>query len=384
MIPILTQLRDVLVSLKLTVTLLILGMILVFVATLDQVNLGIWAVQAKYFRTFMVYLEVGGIALPVFPGGYLIGGLMLVNLIAAHIYRFTLKWSKFGVFLTHAGLILLLVGELLSGIWQKDYFMRLGEGETRNFAESYQGAELAVIDTTDAAFDDVVTFPESSILGRPVIQHPRLPFRLDIKHYYPNSAMDNSSAGAGAGQGGRLLATPLPTTYKPNETNEPAAYIEVSSGSESLGVFLVSTHFTKFQDFTFAGRKWKMGLRTARRYLPFSVRLIDFNHDRYPGTDIPKNFSSRVAVKSVSGQDDREALISMNNPLRYAGLTFYQAGFEKDDKTSILQVVQNPSWAIPYIACIAMTAGLLLQFCMHLGKFFRRRRAVDAAVPSAA
>jgi hypothetical protein len=72
----------------------------------------------------------------------------------------------------------------------------------------------------------------------------------------------------------------------------------------------------------------------------------------------------------------------MNNPLRYAGLTFYQAGFENDDKTTILQVVRNPSWTMPYIACTLMTLGLLIQFCIHLFGFIAKRRKL--AAPAAA
>src|SRR4051812_32545353 len=117
----LVSVRDFIVSLKLTVALLAFGMVLVFIATLDQTNLGVWAVQAKYFRSFVIYGHIGAIPIPVLPGGYLVGGLLLINLVAAHVYRFGLSWRKAGVGLTHFGLILLLVGELLSGLWQKDY-----------------------------------------------------------------------------------------------------------------------------------------------------------------------------------------------------------------------------------------------------------------------
>ena len=41
------QFRNFFVSMRLTVVLLVLSMILIFIATLDQVNLGIWAVQEK-------------------------------------------------------------------------------------------------------------------------------------------------------------------------------------------------------------------------------------------------------------------------------------------------------------------------------------------------
>ena len=43
------QAKAILVSLKLTVVLLALSIILIFWATLDQVNLGVWAVQHKFF-----------------------------------------------------------------------------------------------------------------------------------------------------------------------------------------------------------------------------------------------------------------------------------------------------------------------------------------------
>ena len=49
------DIRDFLISLPLTVALLALGIVLVLAATLDQVNIGIWAVQQKYFHTFAVF-----------------------------------------------------------------------------------------------------------------------------------------------------------------------------------------------------------------------------------------------------------------------------------------------------------------------------------------
>ena len=77
------QFRNFFVSMRLTVVLLVLSMVLIFIATLDQVNLGIWAVQEKYFRSFFVLWNVRDVPVPIFPGGYLIGGLLLINLISA-------------------------------------------------------------------------------------------------------------------------------------------------------------------------------------------------------------------------------------------------------------------------------------------------------------
>jgi hypothetical protein len=393
------QFRDFFVSLKLTVALLVLGLILVFAATIDQVNLGIWAVQEKYFRSFFVLVKpIGDIPIPVFPGGYLIGGFLLVNLITAHIYRFKRGWKKVGIELTHAGLILLLVGELMSGLWQEDYSMRLTQGEPKNYSESQFDFELAVVDTTDPKVDDVVTIPAELVAKGKPIQHPKLPFRIVPKQYFPNSALSMRATAAEAaaaaktempspatkGIGPQLVATPLPMTYKMDERNLPTAFVELVGSEGSLGTYLTAPHPSREpphqpaiepQRFEYAGRTFTVGLRPTRTYKPFTLTLLKFSHDRYAGTEIPKNFSSRIKLTTADGRDDREVLIYMNNPLRYAGLTFYQASFEPgNDKVTILQVVRNPSWLVPYIACAMMTLGLLWQFGIHLFAFIGKRR----------
>lgn len=372
-------LSGALVSLKLTIVLLGFSMVLIFAATLDQVNLGIWAVQEKYFRSFVVYGNLGPIAVPLFPGGYVVGGLLMLNLAAAYVKRFAFAWRKAGILLSHFGLIVLLVGELITGLWQEDFHLRLDEGETRNYAESYRDNELVLIDVTDPKFDEVVALPESLLAGKSAVQHPKLPFRVVPKTFYPNSVFqmrgaDAPSAIATAGVGTRILVAPQPVTYRPKEQNLPAAFVEIAAAERSLGVFLVSTQLEAPQEFTHEGRTWRIMLRSRRIYQPYSLTLLKFSHDRYAGTGIPKNFSSRLRLNTPDGRDDREVLIYMNNPLRYGGLTFYQSGFANDDRTSILQVVHNPSWLFPYVACTFMSLGLLLQFGLHLFGFVARRR----------
>jgi hypothetical protein len=380
----LISLRDFFVSLRLTVALLVFGMLLVFAATLDQVNLGIWAVQEKYFRSFIVYGRFGSFAVPMFPGGYLIGGLLLINLVAAHVYRFSFTWRKTGIQLAHFGLILLLLGELFTGILQEDFQMRIGRGETVNYAESFRDTELAIIDTTDAQFDEIVAVPSPLLQkGRP-IQHPKLPFRVIPKAYYPNSIVQmrpesGPASPATAGIGPRLSAAPQPITYRDNERNLPTAFVELVGAEGSLGTYLVSTHLLRPQEFEHAGRTWKIALRVRRLYQPFSLTLNELRHDVYPGTEIPKNFSSRVQVKTPDGSEDREVLIYMNNPLRFGGQTFYQYQMDRNSGYSVLQVVRNPSWLMPYIACTLMTLGLTMQFGFHLVGFVGRRRTQSQA-----
>jgi hypothetical protein len=376
----LKQAKGILVSLKLTVVLLALSIILIFWATLDQVNLGVWAVQHKFFHSFIVTAKVGGIQVPVFPGGYVIGGLLLANLIAGHLYRFKLGWRKAGIWITHLGLILLLVGELISGLLQKDFQMRIDEGETKNYAESSRQNEFAIINATDPATDEVTAIPESLLSKGTVVQSPSLPFRVVPKAYYPNASIQMRSqvpnappSLATSGMGTMLAVTPIDVTYKEDERNVPAAFVELVGPDGSLGTWVVSPLLGNPQTFDFAGKTWKLAMRPKRMYEPYSLKLIKFSHDLYPGTDIPKNFSSRIQINPADGGPSREVLIYMNNPLRYAGLTYYQQSFDNNDHTTILEVVRNPSWLAPYIACGAITLGLVIQFLIHLVGFARRR-----------
>src|SRR5215510_2987595 len=97
-------------SLRLTVVCLACAMVLVFIGTLAQVQLGLWEAQRQYFHSLLVFWTPKGTAwkIPVWPGGYLIGWVLLINLLTAHITRFQFSRKKIGIFLTHIGLILLL------------------------------------------------------------------------------------------------------------------------------------------------------------------------------------------------------------------------------------------------------------------------------------
>lgn len=395
--------RDFFVSLKLTVVLLLLGMILVFAATLDQVNLGVFGVQQKYFHSLFVLSHVRDVPIPVFPGGYFIGGILLINLISAHFYRFKFSWKKLGIWLAHVGLIVMLLGELFSGLWQEIYTMKIDEGQTVGYSEHERRNELALIDMTDPKMDEVVVIPEHLLHANEPIQHPKLPFRVVTKAFYPNSitqpkaqAQNPPPFPATTGVLNEKYAIfPQAITHKEEEKNLPAAAIELIASSGSLGTWLVTTGVSVMrtvqgsptlgiatpnpQRFEYNGHTWAITLRPERKYYPFSIKLNELRHDVYPGTDIPKNFSSRIHLATTSGQDERDVLIYMNNPLRYAGLTFYQYQMNSAEGYTVLQVVRNPSWVMPYIACAMITLGLIVQFGIHLVGFAGKRRALAAS-----
>ncbi len=370
-------------SLKLTVVCLTLGMLLVFVGTLAQVDEGLYNAQARYFKSWLIWAPtILGHKVPIaLPGGYLLGGVLLVNLLAAHAQRFTLSKKKIGIFMVHAGLILLLLGQLLTDVLSTESAMRIPEGEPMNYSQDFHANELVVIDSSPADNEEVVAIPESLVAKQTEIRHEKLPVSLRIKSYWPNAdLLKGPSAGAtattvnqGVGQGVYVLPKPLALTMEDRDL--PAAVVEVvTPQGTSLGTWLLSSQFGAKQTFTLAGKHYQLALRFTRHYKPYTITLQKFTHELYKGTDIPKNYASQIRLQNPRTGEDQEHLIYMNSPLRYAGETFYQGSFEKGDKVSILQVVRNPSWLTPYFACVMMSLGLIVQFMSHLIGFAKKRR----------
>ena len=62
-----------------------------------------------------------------------------------------------------------------------------------------------------------------------------------------------------------------------------------------------------------ASATWMVSLRPARYYKPYSVTLQKFTHEKYAGTEIPKNFSSKVTLIDPERSVNRDVLIYMRS-----------------------------------------------------------------------
>jgi hypothetical protein len=367
-------------SLKLTIFCLACAMVLVFLGTIDQVNIGVYEAENRYFKSFFLFFPLPhNLRIPWFPGGYIVGSLLLVNLVAAHVARFKWSWKKIGIVLLHSGLILLLVGQLFADIFvDLESQIRLDQGETKNYSESFYFDELALVDTSAPDADKVISIPGSRLAKGNKIDLPADGLRMVINDYYPNCALISPAQLPHPGYphlpiGPMAVAVQLDKTYKQNERNLPAADFSIFQKDQLIGTWRLAAGFPRPINFQVGNKNYQAVLRPKRFYKPFAIKLVQFRHDRYAGTDIAKNFSSRIRLLDPSRHEDRESLIFMNNPLRYRGFTFYQAGFDNNDQTTVLQVARNPSWLVPYISCALIVAGLLVQFGMHLVSFVKRR-----------
>lgn len=380
-------------SLKLTVWLLALGILVVFFGTLAQTEDGLYVAQEKYFRSLFAVWSPHDPALQwlkiPLPGGYLLGTLLLANLIVAHFMRFKMSWKKSGIFLTHLGVILLLIGQLTTDMFAIESRMSFAEGEWRNYTEDFHKTELAFLtDAAEANMDDVVAIPESLLSTGAEVRHGKLPFTIRVKQYAENANVrrhapmvdTNTPVAASQGSGARMVMEPLAPTRAMDTRNFPAVITElIDASGRPLGTWLFSMELFD-QEIVHEGKTYRVGLRPLRYYHHFSLKLLKTTHEVYPGTDTPRNFQSRVLLENPRNDERREVDIYMNNPLRYAGLTFFQHQMGRDQVdrsrgTSVFQVVRNPSWLTPYAGTIIVGIGLLVQFMIHLVGFVRKRTA---------
>ncbi|HEY5234398.1 MAG TPA: cytochrome c biogenesis protein ResB [Verrucomicrobiae bacterium] len=416
----LKRLIKIFTSLRLTVVLLAFGIILVFVGTLAQVDEGLYQAQARYFRQWIVLgMDLFGYKIPIIlPGGYLIGTMLLVNLVCAHIYRFQLSTKKIGIMLAHAGVILLLVGQLVTDMFAHESQISFTEGQTKSVAESPRNYELTFTSDAGPNEEQIVAIPGKLLARGGDIQNQNLPFTIRVKHYWNNSEaqfrapmMQDAPPLATNGVALNFDFHPAPDVKTMDDRNVPTAEIELTGPNGSLGDWVVSdwmsdgamvgalqqsyaqqlgaqmtqkiiADLTQTQSVFAGGKRFTFALQPQLVHFPFSLKLLKATHTVYEGTDIPKDFRSLVQLQNPKTGENRPVEISMNHPLRYDGLTFYQYQMTAGEAvqqagvtpSSVLQVVRNPSWLTPYIGCAMVAAGLVTQFMFHLVGFVSKRK----------
>lgn len=379
----LPKLRDFFTSLRLTVVLLVLLMVLVLAGTLAQVSLGLYRVQSDFFRSFFVLWRPwgGGPGIPVFPGGYLLGSLLMVNLLAVHFFRFGKGGKDLGIWLTHGGLILLLAGQALSGILSVESVLHLRDGETKSYSESQRRAELAVLGPGSEEGPPLWSAPDSRLRKGALFADPRLPFTIQVERYYDNSVLSPLPEGGGEppastmGLGARSLLREAPRVTALDRADLPGAVLRLGFPDGSSQSWLVSEEIGRPQTVRTPAGDFGIELRRERYYPGYSLGLLAFRHEVYPGSSIPRDYSSRVLLSNPGRGEKREVLIQMNRPLRYDGSTYYQAGFDSDNRGSVIQVMRNPVWIGPYLSVLLVGLGLAIQFGSHLLAGLRGRRA---------
>jgi hypothetical protein len=365
-------------SFGLASSLFLLLMLVVLIGTLQQRVMNVDEAQERYFESAWFVLDVFGVPMP-FPGGMLLLAVLLVNLVVGGLLR--LRWgrSTLGILVTHAGVVVLLVGSAIEYAASDKGHVALAEGRAADTFESYTDWELAIF---DVAGSKEWVVPQEDLeraagAGRLFVEEG-LPFDVRVSGYARNSklmAADHPGEGAEG-----VVVVPVPSDRKQAEANVPGAYVEVvaTGATPSRGVVRGSALAPYTAEVL--GATWAFELRRKSWRLPFRIELVEGGREDFPGTDNPSKYWSDVRV--VSGESSRIAHISMNEPLRHEGHTFYQSTFVRlaeGSSRSGLAVVRNPTDRVPAIACFIIAIGMMVHFGTKLARYLTAQSKLRAA-----
>ncbi len=380
---------DVLSGFGLATILLLLMGLLTWFATLEQVEVGLYLTLKKYFhwQSFFLLPEIKGKIVPLpLPGGYWVGALLLVNLTLGGVIRIRKGWKHAGNLIAHAGIIFMLVAGGVAHHFSERGNMALPEGQTSDTAEDYFEYVVEVAEITDGKPRDIHVIrgkhlTDLSAGHNRLFRLPAMPFDLEIGGYLRNALPVAITERAPASN--ELVADGYYLMSRPDEVNdrgEPALEANTAAcygrivdrdGTKSTPIILAGASFHPFT-IERDGRTFTLDMRKRLWPMPFTVQLDEFIADFHPGTSRPAKFISKIT--RIEHDSAAKVTIQMNEPMRYEGLTFFQASYGSQSSNSgqmfsVFEVVRNPADKWPEYSLYVVTFGMLVTFLTKFGGY---------------
>jgi hypothetical protein len=338
-------------------------MVLLIIGTVAQKDLGLYKAHSLYFSSWILW--AGPIPL---PGTY--ATLTVITLSLLLKFLFFSEWSRAraGTILTHLGILVLLIGGMLTALTQEEGYIALKEGGSGSVVSDYHD-RIVRVEKDGARLADIPFYDLD--VGRPL---PGLSFTATVQMTCRNCAAAPPLQDAANGNKRRGLASEISLVAaapeKEDEANLSGLMFRVEGASaEADGLYLTMEDIPEIPQITTAQGTYKVRIMRAERVLPFTLTLKDFTRDMHPGTNVARGFSSDVVV----GENGViwPAHIRMNEPLRYKGYTIYQASYaiRPDGDVSIFSVVENKGRIFPYAASFLVFAGLLLHLAIRMRQY---------------
>tara|TARA_Y100001934_G_scaffold220078_1_gene261947 strand:- start:295 stop:1416 length:1122 start_codon:yes stop_codon:yes gene_type:complete len=342
--------------LPLLILLLILG-------TVEQKNLGLYHATQIYFSSF--YFTAFGIP---FPGGYSLIALLSITIVCKLAFKSEWKLKNSGIILTHLGVLVLLIGGLFTAFTQEEGYLYIPEGQSQNKISDYHRRVMIIADEENILhFLDIEDLNDGQILNLKGV-----PLSINVLEACSNckiikaeddpslDSLDEDVTLFGPAQ---FMSIKEKELEKENETNIAGIRIEIQEeGQAGRYVTNFFEGFTKPVEYKSADKTYYFGVTREKRDLPFSVQLIDFEKEVYPGTQKAKEYRSHVIIRDDEKDLEWPATISMNEPARYKGYTLYQSSFDDTGQVeaTVLSAVKNEGWLFPYISTLIFILGLVL------------------------
>jgi hypothetical protein len=355
--------------------------IYLIIGTVAQKYVGLYDATQTYFYAPIIWL--GPIPLPGFS---LLLAFIFLSLCANLIFKGLWSVRNSGIILTHISVMLLIGGGFVTGIFSQEGYVDLAEGQSKAYFNDYHSREFVLIDdagrtVSSIAFDELDIKSAKTVTKENAINFDGFDFDIEILNKCRNCGI-KAREELWEKNNYRSMAAHMQIFDKKaemqNEENMGGLLIRISNLEriEETGIYVVLEDVPQRPTITVADKTYTISLRKIIRKLPFSVQLIDFEKEAYSGTQMAKEYQSRVRVREENSL--WETVISMNEPLRYKGYSFYQSSYIQtpEGPISVLAVVKNSGRSFPYIASIAICIGLILHLLLRR-RFADRRDKKD-------
>lgn len=358
----------------LATTLLLLLLVLTWLATLEQIEVGLNATLLKYFSWQSWYLipRINDKVIPiVLPGGYWVCALLLLNLTLGGFLRMRKGLKQIGVLIAHFGIIFMLVAGGVAHHFSDRGNMAIYPGDTSNTAESYTEYVVEIAEIKNDKPTEFYVIRGEHLTGIDAgesreFSFPEIPFNLRISSYLSNSQL---VTGNGPSTIDGYTVKELPDD-KTAERNIASCRAEVLVDGKPQETILLTGAAFQPATIRVGDRIFIVDMRKRLWVMPFDVKVVDFMADFHPGTGVPSKFISDVV--RIEGETSTDVRIEMNEPMRHHGLTFYQASYgpqgatQGDKLFTVFEVVRNPADQWPYYSMLIVGAGLLIHFVTKL------------------
>ncbi len=103
--------------------------------------------------------------------------------------------------------------------------------------------------------------------------------------------------------------------------------------------------------------------------LPFAIKLLDFQLERYPGSMTPASYASEVVLQDKEQGIEQPYRIYMNHILNHRNYRFFQSSYDQDEKGTVLSVNHDPGTWPTYIGYLLLGIGMLWSLFIPTGRF---------------
>ncbi|WKK67288.1 c-type cytochrome biogenesis protein CcsB [Lutimonas zeaxanthinifaciens] len=164
-----------------------------------------------------------------------------------------------------------------------------------------------------------------------------------------------------------------------NKDEHPNDMLEVevvtSKSKQNIKLFGNSLQVSRPQMFSQDGLNFRLRYGSKQFQIPFSVKLRDFQLERYPGSMSPKSYASEITV--VDGEDVFDFRIFMNHVLDHKGYRFFQSSYNDQGEVEQTFLSVNYDTAgtwTSYVGYFFLFLGLIFSLLLETTRFGSLRK----------